>query len=790
MVLATKSKKSNFFVKFICILLSVICVAGAAQFACQIADVGVAFNDIDVDDFNGKPLGKSVCDSTELNMLIFRDIQFMDNEMALNDTETLKKDLEKYRAPFVSHMLGNYTERRKQYLANREEYIADAENEDYEDYPYEDSVFADSYTFDYNDDGISLNFCLSVNENDGITYDKYDEEAAEEKFNAIFDDFIYTDSFGSYVVDMYPDYYTDDAEIYVESRKKHEGVKYMDVEEVTEDYVLSHEYAYVVKDGKLTCSKALQPFFDKALSGGENVSSYFNVNYNYYFFVNPDAAERGGYVAAIDNAEKAKDVNLLNCTVWSILLLLLALAFAITAFIICGNRDKDGKIKLAFIDYVPVDLHLVLTAGAQFGIGVLFALCYDSIVNYTFPYEQYLYYSVYALTALIWLLFIEFMTSFIRVCKSEKKLYQNTLIYLVIKYLIVKPCKFVISKLKSFFTYKPAAFNKLLRRILISYGALNAFFILVILICAGNDAAGGACFFFTVSVAINIALLVYAVRYIKDLDKIITAAHFRQVPQVDYNKLPNSLKTLVNSLNYTNAELRTAVDKAVRDERMRTELITNVSHDLKTPLTSIISYVDLLKGCDIQDENAREYIEILDEKGGKLKRLIEDLIEASKITSGVINIEPMNINLSELATQAVVEHQQEFAENGLELVFKGDQKNIGAFADGTKTFRIIENLISNARKYSLRGTRVYADVYETQNFSIFEIKNTSAEPLDIPASELKQRFVRGDKSRANEGNGLGLSIAENLCTVQNGHLNITIDGDLFKAQVMLPKTKN
>ncbi|MBR3150023.1 MAG: HAMP domain-containing histidine kinase, partial [Eubacterium sp.] len=214
------------------------------------------------------------------------------------------------------------------------------------------------------------------------------------------------------------------------------------------------------------------------------------------------------------------------------------------------------------------------------------------------------------------------------------------------------------------------------------------------------------------------------------------------------------------------------------------------SHDLKTPLTSVINYVDLLKGCDIEDKKAKEYIVVLDEQGKKLKRLIDDLIEASKITSGVINIELININLSELATQAVVEHQQEFSNNGLELVFKGDKKNISAFADGSKTYRIIENLISNARKYSLKGTRVYSDVYETENYSIFEIKNTSAEQLDISVNELKERFVRGDKSRTNEGNGLGLSIADNLCKAQGGHLNITIDGDLFKVQVMLPKAKN
>ena len=244
---------------------------------------------------------------------------------------------------------------------------------------------------------------------------------------------------------------------------------------------------------------------------------------------------------------------------------------------------------------------------------------------------------------------------------------------------------------------------------------------------------------------------------------------------------------LVYAQRYTSEELNRAVEKAIKDERMRSELITNVSHDLKTPLTSIISYVNLLKDCNIEDQRAREYIAVLDEKGSRLKRLIDDLVEASKITSGVITLNLVQLDLGELATQAVVEHQQEFADNGLELIFKGDKKSLTAVADGTKTFRVIENLMSNARKYSAKGSRVYADVYEQDNTAVFEIKNVSAQKLDISANELKERFVRGDKSRNQEGNGLGLSIADSLCKAMHGNMEITIDGDLFKVKVVLPK---
>ncbi|MBR0412530.1 MAG: HAMP domain-containing histidine kinase [Eubacterium sp.] len=732
--------------------------------------------DITFDDFSGGKMHKEVKDSNKFSERIFNDIAYTNNMLALNDTKTLQKNLEKYREPFVSAMVNNFLTEQKSYYKMIE---------DSEDYASEAQCFTDSYTLNYDDGVSSFSFDISVSDDDKINYDSYDAVSVVAKFNGIYDKFIKSNDFKK-KANYYPESISNDASMYAVIAKS--GTAY-NTEEAKPDEktVLSHKYSYVVKNGIITCGEGLTGFFDKS----EGVEfEYFRKDCEYYFFVGDDNNAFNSYAADIDAAEKTGDVNLLNCAVWGAILLFFALAFAVISFIICGNRDENGKIKLAFIDRMPTDLHLVLTAGAQAGLCLLFALLYETIIAFSYPYEKWLYICVYAVCALIWLLFIEFMTSFIRVCKSEKKLYQNTLIYIIFEHVIKKPCKHIFGKIKAFFTYKPENFDRMLRRIVICYALLNAFFAFVILCCVGDNSAGGACFFFAVSIAVNITLFVFAVKYIKALDEIITAAHFRRPAQVDYNKLPNSLKSLVNSLNYTNAELQNAVAQAVKDERMRTELITNVSHDLKTPLTSIITYVDLLKGCDIQDENAREYITVLDDKGKKLKRLIEDLVEASKITSGVINVEPINLNLGELATQAVVEHQQEFADCGLSLVFKGDSRTVNAFADGNKTYRVIENLISNARKYSLKGTRVYADVYETQNFSIFEIKNTSAEPLDIPVSELKERFVRGDKSRTNEGNGLGLSIADNLCKVQNGYLNITIDGDLFKAQVMLPKAKN
>ena len=291
-------------------------------------------------------------------------------------------------------------------------------------------------------------------------------------------------------------------------------------------------------------------------------------------------------------------------------------------------------------------------------------------------------------------------------------------------------------------------------------------------------------------VSFNVICLILVWRYVISLDKIITAAqksHDGEPAQLlDTQSMPQPLRSLAENFTAAQESKAAAIEEALKGERMKTELITNVSHDLKTPLTSIISYVDLLEKCDIQDETAQKYIRVLDEKSGRLKRLIEDLVEASKVSSGAVTLNKIRVNLCELATQAVGEMEDSFAEHRLEIVLNTPETPPVIFADSQKTWRIFDNLLNNARKYSLEGTRVYVDVREENGEGIFSVKNVSAEALNIPPEELTQRFVRGDQSRTKEGSGLGLSIAKDLCTLQGGALELQIDGDLFKATVKLP----
>ena len=241
-------------------------------------------------------------------------------------------------------------------------------------------------------------------------------------------------------------------------------------------------------------------------------------------------------------------------------------------------------------------------------------------------------------------------------------------------------------------------------------------------------------------------------------------------------------------MNNLGQGLSLAIDSSVRDERTKAELITNVSHDIKTPLTSIISYVDLLKRENIDNPKAIEYINVIDKKSDRLKQLILDLIDASKTSTGNIELERMDINFIELVRQVLAEYEDKFKENKLELIENISIDNALINADGRRVFRIIDNLMSNIYKYAQSGTRVYMNLGLSSDSDnvILCLKNISKTMLNISPDELSERFVRGDKSRSTEGSGLGLSIAKNLTELQDGSFKINIDGDLFTVILSFP----
>lgn len=250
--------------------------------------------------------------------------------------------------------------------------------------------------------------------------------------------------------------------------------------------------------------------------------------------------------------------------------------------------------------------------------------------------------------------------------------------------------------------------------------------------------------------------------------------------QVDLTGLHGANLTLGEAVNHIGTGLKHAVETSMRDEKMKADLITNVSHDIKTPLTSIINYVDLIKRENIPNEKVRGYVDILEQKSQRLKALTDDLVEASKISSGamVLNIE--TINIKELINQSMGEFEDKFQEKGLTFVSSMPEEAVSIKADARGLFRVIENLYNNIYKYALENTRVYVDITKTDKSVTLSIKNISSQPLNISAKELMERFVQGDASRRTEGSGLGLSIAKSLTEAMGGEFDLSLDGDLFK----------
>lgn len=259
--------------------------------------------------------------------------------------------------------------------------------------------------------------------------------------------------------------------------------------------------------------------------------------------------------------------------------------------------------------------------------------------------------------------------------------------------------------------------------------------------------------------------------------------------KIDVEPLHGNNREMADAVNNIGEGIRKAVRTSMKDEQMKTDLITNVSHDIKTPLTSIISYVDLLKRLKIDTEPAKSYIGILDTKSQRLKQLTDDLVEASKISSGNIELKKEVINLTELLNQAVGEFSEKFEEKSLQVIFSGSNLQADIFADSRRMWRVIENLFNNICKYALENTRVYIDLTKEEGNVEVSIKNISEIQMNIHADELTERFIRGDSSRTTEGSGLGLSIAKSLTEVQGGSFVIHLDGDLFKVVIGFPEYK-
>lgn len=333
----------------------------------------------------------------------------------------------------------------------------------------------------------------------------------------------------------------------------------------------------------------------------------------------------------------------------------------------------------------------------------------------------------------------------------------------------------------------------------LQYGRLTFGLIIILLLTA----IAGICFWEAVTYYGQVWLILYLLLYVLLLAPYILSKLRRYIAIIKGSKKiaegniqnsiqdkgKDSLSELAGYINNMKAGYQNALDNQMKSERLKTELITNVSHDLKTPLTSIINYVDLLKKENHTSETARAYIETLDRKALRLKLLIEDLFDISKMASGTIELDMEYVDVATLLTQAIAESNNHMGQASLEIRERIAKFPIHAYLDGNKMWRVFENLIGNAQKYSLPGTRIYIYLDETDDLVRFKIQNTSAYEIDFDVEELFERFKRADESRQTEGSGLGLAIVKSIIELHGGKIKVEIHGDQFNVILHLPKKR-
>ncbi len=830
----SKSIKYSLFTKFICLILSAVCFASAAL-NCYTLFIGVR-----VVGFENVIENKKVdfFETDQFSVHFSNDVSTLAYISGIHKS-LVEKAANEQKPEIINRILNNFLLERGKIIRDELSYVAENWDEDY--YAYEDGV--ENFTavngekIYYSDDG-PLNVQLAQEivgkVRNPIDYNQYENLVREE---ALQSDYYYHNTFSidveggnsysfSVVIDSLFYYYADentarntiteivedsiDTQIYnsfylyendsdfinLHNLKYYaetpDGRTFTNIEEMPENIKEYKHFVYA--KGEKYISNGFGDIVEKRLSDifadkkYGTVCMYFEDNFEKkYSIMSPfeaifssDADDVYGRMYSIYREYSEHDAIFYAIRV--ICFLILSFLFFILLLMFCGHKNDYEGIKLSSIDKFPVDLHFIINAFSAFVLPVLFL---QNIISYDITPIKISKMCLCLSTVVFSLVFIEYFCSVARIKKSGKGLFKRTSVYMLALFL-VKYGKKLKVKLKSEIAYKPAHFKVQVILAILGYFFVNIALIVLfaIMVTAG---VGVFCFVPVWGIVVfNCFVAYFVVKYVNNLDRIIVASTKGETVTFASKDTPKSLQTLASSLETTNEELEKAVEEAVKNEQMKTQLITNVSHDLKTPLTSLINYSDLLSKCDIDNDQAKTYIDVINTQSVKLKRLIEDLIEASKVSTGNIQLNNVTLNLHELCVQAIVEFTPDFDKNYIDVIFTEPKEPVYIYADGTKTYRIISNLLSNVKKYAAPYTRAYISVYKSDNDGVIEIKNVSKEQLNISPEQLTERFVRGDESRTNEGNGLGLSIAKDLCSLQNGELNISIDGDLFKVSVKLP----
>lgn len=440
-----------------------------------------------------------------------------------------------------------------------------------------------------------------------------------------------------------------------------------------------------------------------------------------------------------------------------------------------GRKPKDEEIHLNGFDRWYTEI----AAGAVIGIWLA-----GTIISGTLIANSSLGYSHAVVTVIVTCLICGtytmawFLIGYLSLVRRIKAgtLWKNSLIRTVLKW--IGKCSGKLADFARAFSRNTAEKIKVLL-----VGGAFLFLQFLIIGCIFS----GAGVFLLALMAVDVAVMIFAIRKADGQDRIMDGLKKISDGELQYkiktDTLTGKQKVMAEYINNIGSGLDAAVENSLKKERMQTELITNVSHDLKTPLTSIINYVDLMKRENPTDPKIQEYLRILDEKSQRLKVLTEDVVEASKASTGNIKLEMNDIDFVEMVQQVIGEFEEKFQEKNLTMMVHFTDEPSIIYADGQRMWRVLENVFGNVVKYAMEGTRVYAEISNRNKKVTFSLKNISAQPLNISADELTERFIRGDVARNTEGSGLGLSIAKSLTELQGGEFKLYLDGDLFKVMI-------
>ena len=468
------------------------------------------------------------------------------------------------------------------------------------------------------------------------------------------------------------------------------------------------------------------------------------------------------------------------------------LFFAVTLVFLCcaaGRHPKSSAVYPVALNRLPLDLYAAVIAAAEVGLSWLVFQMLEACFDYG---------GNWGITALIVLgvfimalLVVGYIFAFAAQMKTKGGFWWRRTVTFFLLHKVWLGMKYIGRIFRRLYRGIAAVCNML--PLIWQWVGILVLMVVVppVLLFASQVAWGDFWiifwfFLFFAAMVADLALLGWWVWY---MGQIIRGAAIMRGGNLDH-QIPTrfmfgKFRSFAESLNSMAEASRLAAERQLKSERMKTELITNVSHDIKTPLTSIINYVDLLKKPH-SDAEGQQYLEVLDRQSQKLKKLIVDLMDMSKASTGNMTVELAPMDAAEAVNQALGEFSDKLALAGLEPLFRCSRDTVMIRADGRLLWRVLSNLLGNAVKYAMPGTRMYVDLMTAQSNAVLSIKNISRDQLNVDAEELMERFVRGDASRNTEGSGLGLNIAKSLVELQGGQMHLTVDGDLFKVTIVMP----